>query len=127
MSESARSITAVLSNKTDATLERRHCTLDHGAWTNFPPEKIQPHGSGSWLTESDGFMTGTEGKISYTIVMEKAGGQKETLGQVTLHWDNPYAGSNSFDATVTANAYEAVHTGGSGFNATVEWTFQVKV
>ncbi|MEU4154525.1 hypothetical protein [Streptomyces sp. NPDC026659] len=35
----------------------------HGIWSEnaLPPSLINPSDSGSWQSESDGFMTGTEG------------------------------------------------------------------
>lgn len=66
-------------------------------------------GFGRWGSESDGFMTGTEGGLAYDI----SGG-----GTCSLSWNNPYVGHNSYGGNATPGF--AVATNGSdGDNAVV--------
>ena len=97
--------------------------LDHGEWTTEPPAIIG--NLGSWESESDGFATGTEGRVTYQIQTDEG----EVIGQLRLHWDNPFVGSNSYDESVTPQAtsattpgFSVVHTGGGGDNASVTFT-----
>jgi Bacterial tandem repeat domain 1 len=52
----------------------------------------------------------------------------ERLGEVRLHWDNPFVGSNSYDENVapsatdaTSDGFSVVHVGGGGNNADVQF------
>jgi hypothetical protein len=63
--------------------------LDHGEWTDQPPELIGNRAE--WESESDGVATGTEGRVTYQI--ETIDGER--LGEARLHLDNPFVGSNS--------------------------------
>lgn len=96
--------------------------LDHGEWTSQPPELIG--NLGIWESESNGFATGTEGRATYQL--EDVDGNR--MGELTLHWDNPFAGSNSYDQSVdpaadpndaSAPGYSIVRLGGGGDNASV--------
>ncbi|MFF9408184.1 hypothetical protein ACF1B0_22075 [Streptomyces anandii] len=69
-------------------------------------------------------MTGTEGRVTYQI--EDVDGAR--IGEVTLHWDNPYYGANSYDESVTPAAtpfpvsgFTVLHAYGEGDNAFVEF------
>jgi triacylglycerol esterase/lipase EstA (alpha/beta hydrolase family) len=114
----ARSTHVTLTNRTGKNLTKTNDSLDHGIWTDRPPLLIGDRGE--WESESDGFLTGTEGRVTYGI----DGG-----GEVRLHWDNPFVGSNSYDQSVAPQAtpdgvgggFSVVHRGGSGDNATVEF------
>ncbi|MFF4590873.1 Crystal protein ET79 [Streptomyces sp. NPDC001388] len=112
--QAARSTYVTLNNNTGGLLGRSYDRLDGGIWTDnrLPPGNIPPGRSGSWQSESDGFMTGTEGEVQYLL----AG-----AGYVTVHWNNPYVGSNSYSCTVPAH-YTCSRTGGGGDNATVAFT-----
>ncbi|SCZ29366.1 aegerolysin family protein [Afifella marina] len=122
----ARSTLVQFQNGTNAFLTRQSWNLAHGIWTEdmLPPEQI---GAGSaaqpltvsWESESDGFMTGTEGSVTYLL----------QDGQTTLYvyWDNPFVGSNGYDIKLDgplSSDYSVDHSGGSGDNATV--TFSLK-
>lgn len=63
--------------------------LDHGIFTpgQEPPRSCA--GSAVWSAESDGFMTGTEGRVTY----------RGPSGSVTLYWNNPFIGGNDYGAT----------------------------
>ncbi|MFJ8471138.1 aegerolysin family protein [Kitasatospora sp. NPDC094011] len=95
-------------------LGRTYDRLNWGIWSDnqLPRGNIPPGRSGSWQSESDGFMTGTEGEVQYLL----AG-----AGNVTVHWNNPYTGSNSYSCTAPAH-YTCSRTGGGGDNATVAFT-----
>ena len=103
---SARSVTAQLQNTTDLPLMLLSAKLSHGAWSQnmYPPTDISGNSNGAWASQSDGFMTGTEGTLTYML----AG-----AGQVTLHWDNPFAGSNKY-TSAAPSGYEISHSGGGG-------------
>lgn len=86
----ARTVYCHFKNLTDETLVRESEHLDHGIYTGswFPPQTIAPKAVGLWKTESDGFMTGTEGRVRYRI---SSGAGTEFID---LWWDNPYIGGN---------------------------------
>jgi len=111
----SRSTNVTLINNTDLTLILTQATLSHGVWSDglYPPEKIAPHSKGNWQSESDGFMTGTEGTVTYTV--------ENGTGNVVIHWDNPYAGGNGYSSSAP-NGYEISQSGGSGNNAVVTFT-----
>src|SRR5262249_28859804 len=74
----------------------------------------------TWESESNGFATGTEGRAIYRL----QGTPQGTPWTFTLHWDNPFIGSNSYDETAPAG-FSASHEGGSGDNAEVIWTLGI--
>lgn len=104
-------------------LRRTAHSLDHGEWTTQPPQLIG--NQGTWESESDGFATGTEGRVTYQI--EDVDGNR--LGEVRLHWNNPFIGSNSYHesvapaaaASATDDGFSVVHQGGGGDNARVRF------
>ncbi|WP_437731442.1 hypothetical protein [Sorangium sp. So ce1335] len=63
--------------------------LEHGILTpgQEPPRSCA--GTAVWSAESDGFMTGTEGRVTY----------RGSSGSVTLYWNNPFIGGNDYGAT----------------------------
>ncbi|HET9625858.1 MAG TPA: hypothetical protein VFP84_31070 [Kofleriaceae bacterium] len=92
----ARSITIVIHNNLDHPLAhagapfkltQTGARLKHGQWTDnrVPPYVIGAGDTVSFEAESDGFMTGVEGSITY---------QEITYGEVTLNFDVPFAGGN---------------------------------
>ncbi|MEE1826312.1 Crystal protein ET79 [Streptomyces sp. BE20] len=111
----ARSTKVSLVNYTGTGLTKTWEHLDHGCWSadGLPPSYISNTKASSWKSESCGFATGTEGSISYAL----AGGG----GQVDLHWNNPYLGSNSYSCSVP-DGYTCVRSGGSGNDASVAFT-----
>jgi hypothetical protein len=111
----ARSVEVKFENLTDFTLRRVGFDLPHGVWTSFPPENIGPGDVMSWQTESDGFMTGTEGKVEY-----RSDSESEKL---FVKWDNPFIGSNSYQEGAP-NGYRVDRAGGAGDNASVTFTLR---
>jgi hypothetical protein len=98
--------------------------LDHGVWSSEPPALIG--NLGTWMSESDGFATGTEGRVVYQIQTDEG----ELVGQLRLGWDNPFVGSNEYSESVSPQAtsattpgFSVVHVGGGGDNAEV--TFEL--
>ena len=112
---SARSTTVKFNNTTSETLTLTDANLSHGVWSRnlYPPKTIAPKSSATWMSESDGFMTGTEGTVTYL----------SSKGNVTIHWDNPYVGSNSYSDSAPSG-FVMSRTGGDGDNATVSFTFE---
>lgn len=113
----ARSTQVTLNNTTSIELVRNHVNLDHGEWTNseLPPETIKPRSQGAWQSESNGSTTGTEGTVAYDFV----GG-----GQLQIHWDNPFSGSNSY-STNQPDGYQLSHDDdGKGDNASTTFTLR---
>jgi hypothetical protein len=110
----ARSVTCILLNATARalTLDVQFQELLHGEWMSgrMPPSSIAPGSFGKWESESGGFMTGTEGVLSYNIQ-----GIDEKL---QLHWNNPYAGSNWYGYSHPPG-FKVEKNGGNGDNATV--------
>jgi hypothetical protein len=105
----ARSTQVVLKNLTELTFSRKDAGLEHGVWTEnaYPPETVKPMKTVHWESESDGMMTGTAGHVTF----------KTNAGELYIHWNNPYAGTNAYQVNVPAGyTYDA--TGGSGNNTT---------
>ena len=107
----ARSTLVHFHNLTESSLTLVDENLSHGVWTrdSLPPDSISAQSqNASWQSESDGFMTGTEGHVNYHM----------DAGDVYMHWDNPFAGDNSYADNAPAG-YSISHTEGSGDNAEV--------
>lgn len=114
---SARSTVAKLQNNSGRTLylDSTSIQLAHGEWVTYPPEKIPNGQTGQWQTDSDGFMTGTEGRLQYQFADD------DGIENVRVYWDNPYIGNNGYSITVSAAGYKVGYDGGSGDNATVNY------
>ena len=112
----SRSTTVKFQNNTDLPMTLINAKLSHGAWSQnlYPPENIAPNGTGTWESQSDGFMTGTEGTATYML---------GNVGDVTVDWENPFAGSNKYSSSAP-NGYELSHSGGGGDNANVTFTLR---
>lgn len=113
----ARSVTIVIVNDSDDRLVLSDSSLDHGIWTTSPPNAIETGETSTFESESDGFQTGTEGTVDFTIQTSQG-----SNGTAHFHWDNPFFGSNSYDQTVPV-WYKAGRSGGDGNNTTVTWNF----
>lgn len=120
---SARSVVCQLQNQTSVILMllQDSLQLEHGEWTVYPPQNIYPNQLVQWQSDSNGFMTGTEGRCTYQFIANTGSGP--VIGNVKLHWDNPYVGSNSYSIEVTPPPYDGDYDGGGGDNSTV--TFHV--
>jgi len=117
----ARSVHVTFDNRTGRNLLKQNDVLEHGEWTSRPPLVIGNRGE--WESESDGFLTGTEGSTKYNIVDL----DNNVLGSFEVHWDNPFVGSNSYSHSVTpasdstGSGFSIGHIGGGGDNATVTY------
>lgn len=118
---SARSVKANLHNNTGYYLQilPDSISLLHGEWTTYPPAQIAPGGTGTWQTDSDGFLTGTEGSLKYQFVDLRT--TPASIQYVKCYWDDPYAGSNSYSITTSAADVKCSWSGGEGDNATVDY------
>lgn len=118
----ARSVQVNSENYLNANLSLNPNTvvLDHGIWNNQPPSSIPKTeggapGKASWVTESNGFSTGTEGSCTYAFYDSAT----DQVFYIKIHWNNPYAGSNSYDITTGCNSVDVSYSGGTGDNTTV--------
>ncbi|MEU7259660.1 Crystal protein ET79 [Streptomyces rimosus] len=110
----ARSTHVTFQNRTSSELTRTSSSLEHGTWSEnlLPPDRVYPMSNGIWQSESNGFMTGTQGKAEYNMF---------GIGSVSISWNNPYAGSNSYSCSVPVG-YTCRRDGGSGDNTAVTFT-----
>jgi hypothetical protein len=92
----SRTVRCIFKNLTGSTLSLVSENLEHGIYTDpwTPPASIGPKGVGEWRTESDGFMTGTEGRCRYSISVGMG------TEFVDLWWDNPFIGSNGSSISI---------------------------
>lgn len=95
--DKARSVVCVVENLTDAPLTYVGSDHDHGGFAATPPSVINAHAGGGFGSQSSSgsLFTGTEGWVRYVGL--------DGMG-VRFHWDNPWAGSNSSDATLDGNS-----------------------
>jgi hypothetical protein len=118
----ARSFDIVLKNVTNLEFTFKSSHLDHGIWTvdgseNLsPPKSIDAMSRAHIASESQGFMTGCEGTVVYS----------SSAGELTIYFDNPYAGSNGFSVKPPPG-YSETHTDISGNNAAVTVTLTPNV
>ncbi|MEZ5844637.1 MAG: aegerolysin family protein [Hyphomicrobiaceae bacterium] len=84
-----RSVQLHFQNATQATLNIVTNKLLWGKWStqDKPPQVVKSNGKVQFGSESDGFMTGTEGYVEFAMTTEP--------GIVRISWDNPFFGSNS--------------------------------
>ncbi|MFJ8429843.1 Crystal protein ET79 [Kitasatospora sp. NPDC094019] len=114
--EAARSTGVSFRNSTQQQLQRTDSGLSHGCWSRdgLPQDAIAKTVTASWKSESCGFATGTEGYTVYRFASD----WNQT---VTLRWNNPYSGRNSYSCDAPAG-YQCSWSGGSGNNANVAFT-----
>jgi len=124
---SARECTVYLINNTvyDLTLDSNNEYVDHGYFTENPPTTIPAGTTGHWKSNSDGFMTGTEGHVGYFINDDEWNDANDTpKNWVYVHWDDPYAGHNSYSTDVSdKDRYSCSQNGDiSGNHSTMHFT-----
>lgn len=123
---SARSVNASVKNESRVNLQllTSSISLPHGEWVSYPEARLSPNDTTSWQTDSDGFMTGTEGSFTYQFIYDGPDGP--SIETVKFYWDNPYAGGNGYSITcsVPKPAFDVSYSGGSGNNATVVYHFK---
>jgi hypothetical protein len=116
----ARSVAITFVNQTNMTLYQGYWDLDHGIWNGGPPGSIAPGLQYKFENDSDGFMTGAEGKVCYACVNPDG----TWNGQVRISWDDPFVGSDSFNGeAVFVNGATIKTNYSGGDNAAVTFTF----
>jgi hypothetical protein len=123
VSNAARSVHVTVKNTTSFGLLLTSSNLGHGIWTSAPLGIILPNKTVSWESESNGTATGTEGVARFDVFQ----GDRFLNGEVYVHWNNPFVGSNSYNWSPTilagvSGGYYVVASGGSGNNANIEFT-----
>ncbi|KAA6222247.1 Crystal protein ET79 [Streptomyces albofaciens JCM 4342] len=114
--KAARSVGVAFTNSTSQHLTRVSSGLAHGCWSDngLPQDYVARSVTATWKSESCGFATGTEGHTTYRIT-----GTSDQ--EVTIRWNNPYAGSNSYSCQAPGG-YQCTWSGGGGNNATVSFS-----
>ncbi len=79
----------------DLLLVGAESTLAHGMYTLEwePPRRIPANTTMTWGSESDGVMTGVEGRLTFAV--------GSTEAKLELAWDNPFIGANHYTQTLT--------------------------
>ncbi|MFD0402295.1 aegerolysin family protein [Kitasatospora sp. NPDC127121] len=110
----ARSTSINLTNNSGKLLVRSGSSLRWGIWSDnmLPPSMVQPGVTAKWASESDGFMTGTEGEVTFDVSGES--------NKVRVYWNNPYTGSNGYSCSAPSG-YKCTWQGGSGDNAAISF------
>jgi hypothetical protein len=97
-----RSFLVTIKNSTSHVWDRGNVVLGRGVWSEngIPAEHIPRNGHDAddnpvpgtdwFMSETDGFGTGTEGWIDYTT--------RGIAGTLRIHWNNPTIGTNEFSA-----------------------------
>ena len=104
-----RSVVLEVNNNTSHTLTVVSTNHSHGGFQHPPDAVIPPKSASGFSSQSSGFLTGTEGSVTYT----------SDDGKFTFNvsWDNPWAGSNSSGASVSntdGGKYRAMSITGNG-------------
>lgn len=105
-----RSVVAYFENHTNCNLVRTEHSLNHGIWSEGVPRRIAAGNTEVWASESNGFMTGTEGRAAFSC----------DHGNTDVHWDNPYIGRNTYSKATVA-PHTIVQTGREGEAAVVRF------
>ena len=111
----ARSVWVVVRNNSKYPLSIGNSYITSGIWTVQPNAVIQSGQESGFGSESNGFMTGTHGSLTYNV----SNGQ-----HFSFTWTNPYYGSNTYSSVLSTFSYAnskvvMTRTGGSGNNAVV--------
>jgi hypothetical protein len=115
----ARSVVVEVYNWTDERLALVSHEHMHGGFAEPPDQEVSSQSVEIFGSQSKGFATGTEGKVTY-----------EGPGfTVVLYWDNPFIGSNQSNAWLSgpaADRYRVTHIPGSG-NERARMKFELAV
>ncbi|ARP90346.1 hypothetical protein CAL14_08625 [Bordetella genomosp. 9] len=95
---SAREVHVWFYNCTHVPLQLISKSLSHGEWEVKPPDVVYPGDTAYWRSDSDGFLTGTEGKAHYSTPDGMS---------IELWWDNPYVGYDKNGIYFDGNAWFA--------------------
>jgi hypothetical protein len=78
----------------------------HGSADVPPPLRLLPGETAGFGASTSGFMTGTEGRVSFTV--------GSTGGSFEIYWSNPFIGDNEFSQACTGvAAYQATQPSAS--------------
>ena len=88
-----RSVVLIVSNNTSHTLTAIANEHSHGGFQHPPDPVIPPKSASGFTSRSSGFLTGTEGSVTYA--------SDDGKFTFTVSWDNPWRGSNSSNASVS--------------------------
>jgi hypothetical protein len=127
----ARSTQIKFTNSTNYLLVLTDSYLYHGIWNGGPVDQISPNASNLVLGQNDsnGTATGAQGTLTYAIIGINSNKQATVEGYVSIGWDNPFIGSNSYSNSVSSRGtinFQVSNGGGSGDNATVTYNLSVK-
>ncbi|MER2471893.1 toxin [Photorhabdus laumondii] len=121
----ARSVICIVENYSSKklSLNQSSLNLSHGIWDSYPPTRInkstnQGPGYAKWETESDGFMTGTQGRCAYQFYDDNIG----DIFNIYISWDDPYIGNDSFGISTDSDVISVKYNSADGNNATVTYT-----
>lgn len=90
--DTPRSVSMVVLNYTNSTLRIRHTRHEHGGFGEPPSHHIPAKHANVLSSQDKGFMTGTEGSISYAI-----DGSSDSYN---IFWNNPFMGGNTQSSSV---------------------------
>jgi hypothetical protein len=118
MASAARSVSVTFRNQTAHPLEMTYSQVLSGIWTLQPKMYVSPGEEIYFGTASNGFMTGTSGTVRYDFTDICC-----YATYVTMTWNDPYVGSNSYKVGGLLHGwFHVVQSGGSGNNAQVTFT-----
>ena len=109
----ARSMDITIRNQTSYAMIRTSVIANHGVYAGEPPARIEANSQATFRMESNGFMTGCEGRCTYAA----DGGQ----GGLSFWYNNPYAGSNGYSESCTIPGVGMERQGGEGHDAVITW------
>jgi hypothetical protein len=111
------SVNATILNRTSNTLACTTATLDEGEWAVLPADTVSSESR--FKAVSNGGVVGTKGAVTYALQAGPA--------SVTIRWNIPKAGFNSYSCDLTGPAaghYACDRSGGGGYDASP--TFELR-
>ena len=87
--------------------------IDNGEFKTSPASSIAFNSTGHTATQSTSWLQGAGGWVRYRVENDGA--------ILKFSWYNPYAGSNSYEASSNIDDYYFTREGGSGNNASTTW------